>query len=237
VSFKIDAGEIVGLIGPNGAGKTTCLRSVAGLIGASGEITLDGRARSAFAPREWARQVAYLPQTRSVAWPLSVHNLVALGRYPHGEPESAGRGVVEGALKAVGMSDFAARNVLTLSGGELSLVLLARALAVGAPVLLADEPVASLDLAHQVHVMERLRAFARSGGSVLVVLHDLSLAARFCDRVLLLDRGHLAATGLPGEVLGSPAVERAYGVKLVRGFVDGLPVALAAEAAEHPTRG
>ncbi len=135
------------------------------------------------------------------------------------------------------MLAFAERNVLTLSGGELSLVLLARALVVDAPVLLADEPIAALDLAHQIQVMTYLRAFAHQRGSVLVVLHDLSLAARFCDRLLLLDRGKLAASGAPAEVLSDPATADAFGVRLVRGTVEGLPVALAASATGDAPRG
>lgn len=236
VSLEVKPGEIAALVGPNGAGKTTCLKAVLELVPCEAdEIKAAGRTLRALQPRERARLVAYLPQGRAVAWPLSVRSTVVLGRHPYArEGEAAEAARAMRALESVGLAAFAARDVRTLSGGELALTLLARALAVEAPILLADEPVASLDLGHQVAVMERLRATARVGGTVLVVLHDLSLAARFCDRLLLLDRGRIAATGTPDAVLADPALETAYGIRIARGEVDGMPVAIA-KSASSPT--
>jgi len=226
VTFAVARSEMVALVGPNGAGKTTCLKSILGLIPCKAEqIEVAGRAFGALAPRERARLAAYLPQARTVAWPLSVRSVVALGRHPHQrESDAAEAARAMRSLEAVGLAGFAERDARTLSGGELALTLLARALVVEAPLLLADEPVASLDLAHQVAVMEHLRAIARAGGSVLTVLHDLSLAARFCDRVLLLDRGRIVASGTPAAVLADRAMDAAYGVDLARGEIEGVPV-------------
>jgi iron complex transport system ATP-binding protein len=229
VSLEVGTGELVALIGPNGAGKTTCLKAILGLVPAQGErIELDGRALSELTLRERARALAYLPQARHVAWPLSVASTVLLGRHPHArEGETVERARIARTLETVGLEGFAERDVRTLSGGELALVLLARALLVEAPILLADEPVASLDLAHQLAVMGELRRAACAGAGVLVVMHDLSLAARCCDRLLLLDRGRLVAAGPPDAVLADPATQEAYGVDLVRGEIAGVPVVVA----------
>lgn len=228
VSFALEPGELVALIGPNGAGKTTCLRAILGLVPSTAErIAVQGRAIKELASIERARAIAYLPQGRHVAWPLSAAATVALGRYPHAERGDAA--VFAHAMRAldlVGMKAFADRDVRTLSGGELALVLLARALAVEAPVLLADEPIASLDPAHQLAVMERLRARAKAGDAVLVVLHDLSLAARYCDRLLLLSGGGIAAEGCPKEVVRGTALEAAYGVRFLRGELGGNEILL-----------
>lgn len=225
VSFSLEPGELVALIGPNGAGKTTCLRGILGLVPFVAErIAVGGRALNEFSAIERARRVAYLPQGRHVAWPLSVAATVALGRYPHAERGDAAVGAhVIRALELVGLASFAERDVRTLSGGELALVLLARALVVEAPVLLADEPIASLDPAHQLAVMERLRVRAKAGDAVLIVLHDLSLAARYCDRLLLLGGGRVIAQGTPEDVLLGPDLEAAYGVRFLHGELGGRP--------------
>jgi iron complex transport system ATP-binding protein len=229
VSFELKRGQVAALIGPNGAGKTTCLKAILGLVGAqAGAIEIEGRAAASFAPRERARMLAYLPQAREIAWPLSVANVVALGRHPHAREGAAAQAArVAACLAAVGLGRFAARDVRTLSGGELELALIARALCVEAPILLADEPVASLDIAHQIHVMELLQATARKGAAVLVVLHDLGLAARYCDKLLLLDHGRILASGASAAVLADPALEAAFGVRLIHGEVDGVAVAVA----------
>ena len=233
VGFQVGAGELVALIGPNGAGKTTCLRAILGLAASTAErVAVAGRARSELSAGERARAIAYLPQGRHVAWPLSVAATVALGRYAHAGASTAEvRQRTARALECVGMPSFAERDVRTLSGGELALVLLARALAVEAPLLLADEPVASLDPARQLAVMDILRARASARGAILVVLHDLSLAARYCDRLLLMHCGRILVAGPPGDVLATPALEGAYGVRLGRGDVSGVPVAIALKRA------
>ena len=225
VGFSLSPGEIVGLIGPNGAGKSTALRAVLGLIASeSARIDMDGRDVRALGARERAKLIAYLPQARDVHWPIFARALVALGRSPHGDAESPrGQEAISRALDQTDALEFASRNVLTLSGGELARVLLARALAVEAPVLFADEPLASLDPGHQLQVMEHLRAAAKSS-SVLIVMHDLALAARYCDRLYLLDQGRVVASGPAGDVIASPALEAAFGIKLLRRDVEGLPL-------------
>jgi iron complex transport system ATP-binding protein len=229
VGFELAAGEVVALIGPNGVGKTTCLRAILGLVPAEAErLEAGGRAVASLTPCERARALAYLPQSRHIAWPLTVAATVGLGRHPHArEAADAQSARVARVLASMGISSLAQRDVRTLSGGELALALLARALIVEAPVLLADEPVAALDLAHQLTVMKRLREIAQAGAAVLVVLHDLALAARFCDRLILLAEGRVAADGPPDSVMADPALEAAYGIRLIRGEIHGIPVAVA----------
>ena len=218
VSFGLEPGSVTALIGPNGAGKTTVLRAIAQLLPlAQGQISFDGRPAAEHSATERARQVAYLPQGGQVHWPLIVRRLVALGRLPHltsfASPSPADEAAIEVVLTACDVRHLSDRPVTSLSGGERSLVLLARALVVGAPLLLADEPAASLDPAHQIQVMELLRAQANGGRAVLVVLHDLPLATRFCDRLILLHRGSVAADGASHDVLTPEKLAQVYGVE------------------------
>jgi iron complex transport system ATP-binding protein len=216
-TLALQRGEIVALVGPNGAGKTTLVRALAGLQPAEGEITLNGRALASYSPRERARTIAYLPQGHVFHWPMSVAAIVALGRHPHGDAFSspaAGDGAAVGrALAATGIESFAARAVTTLSGGERARVALARALATGAQILLADEPTASLDPRHQLIVMDLLRQAARGGGTVLAIVHDLTLAARFADRVLVMDNGRIVAEGAPEQALSAARIAQIFGVE------------------------
>lgn len=221
VDLHIGEGELIGLIGPNGSGKTTLLRIMAGLLPpAGGTVSCDGRPLGQWDIVELARTIAYLSQEATVHWSLSVEQLVALGRLPH-RRSSAGRErdeiAVNQAMAATGIADLRHRTADTLSGGERMRVMLARALAVEAPMLLVDEPVAALDPFHQLQAMEVLKATAKTGAAVAVVLHDLSLASRFCDRLLLLHRGKTAATGLPEEVLTEANLSRAYNISTLRG--------------------
>ena len=226
----IDAGfaatTITGLIGPNGAGKTTLLRAIAGLVAvSSGAVLLDGRHLARLRRRELARAVAYLPQAAPCAWPMQVRRVVALGRLPHLSPwrRPAPEDVraIDAALVATDVQQLADRNVLTLSGGERARVMLARTLAVDPRYLLADEPVAGLDPEHQLQVMGLLRRRAAAGTGVAVTLHDLSLAARFCDRLIVLDRGRIAADGPPGDVLTPSVLASVFAVNRAYGRRDG----------------
>jgi iron complex transport system ATP-binding protein len=217
VSLDLQGPSFVGLIGPNGAGKTTLIRAIAGLIPFSGSVDLDGVAVAAIAPRHRARKIAYLAQGAESHWPLTVERLVALGRLPHLEPyrapQPADAAAVERAIALADVARFRTRDVLTLSGGERGRVLLARALAVEADLLLVDEPVASLDPYHQIGVMEVLRAYAGQGRTVIAVLHDLSLAARYCDRLILLKEGAIHADGIPHDVLTPENLRAVYRIE------------------------
>lgn len=219
VSLAAAPGETVGLIGPNAAGKTTLLRVLAGLLAPSaGHCSLDGRDDRQLPRGERARAIAYLEQGASCHWPLSVERMVSLGRLPHlapwQRPGEADRRAVEAALERTGVGALAYRPVTELSGGERARCMLARIIATGASVLLADEPVAQLDPYHQIAVMELLQGHAADGGSVVVVLHDLALAARFCDRLILLDHGVVAAEGAPEAVLTPALLQQVYGISV-----------------------
>jgi len=221
-TLALTPGQLVALVGPNGAGKSTLLRALAGLVGYRGTVTWQGAALAQLDGRTRARTVAYLPQDPPVHWPLAARELVALGRLPHrayGATENAAdAAAVTAAMRETDTLEFATRSVSRLSVGERARVLLARALAVEAPVLLADEPIAMLDPYHQLDVLGTLRAYAAGGdvGSkrlVVVVLHDLGLAARFCDRVLLMDGGAIVGDGPPEEALGAEAIRAHYRVE------------------------
>jgi len=228
VSLALAAGESLGLLGPNGCGKTSLLRAVLQFVPPeAGEVRLDGRPLAAIEVSERARRIAYLPQGAQVHWPLPAARVVALGAMPYRAAWGGGRRALAGrvaeALAAVGAEHLGDRLMSELSGGERMLVHLARLL-VGEPALiLADEPVANLDPQHQLQVMAVLAGFARAGGSVVTVLHDLTLAARFCSRAAVLGGGRVLADGAPGETLTPALLTRAYGVHMLRGEHEGEP--------------
>lgn len=218
VSLDVEAGELIGLIGPNGAGKSTLLRALAGVCPiAAGQIQLLGKPIQSYSPEQRAQKLAWLAQSGPINWPLSVERLVALGRTPHQSAwqrsTAADAEIIERILTETDCQSLRHRDATSLSGGERARVLLARALASEPDVLLADEPVAALDLAHQLQTMELLRSFARDNQSCLVVLHDLSLAARYCDRLVLMDKGHLVSSGSTHEVLTVETLRSVYGVE------------------------
>jgi iron complex transport system ATP-binding protein len=220
VSATLSPGALIGIVGPNGAGKSTLMRAMLGLLPlAGGEIAIDGTAVSRLSRRQIARETAYLPQGQTLHWPLSVERLVSLGRLPHMAPmqrlapvDHAG---IEDAMARADVLGLRERIATELSGGERARVMLARALAVGAPALLADEPLAALDLGHQIEVMTLLRREAEAGALVVAVLHDLGMAARYCDRLLLIDGGRLVADGAPMEVLTVDRLRGVYGVEVL----------------------
>ncbi|MGE0749114.1 MAG: ABC transporter ATP-binding protein [Variibacter sp.] len=225
VGLAVKRGSLTVLVGPNGAGKTTLIRALAGLIPCEGDVRIDGRTARTMNPRERARLIAYLPQGHVFNWPLAAAEIVALGRHPHADPFSppseADRQAVMRAIAATGIEAFAARSILSLSGGERARVALARALATEAPILLADEPTAALDPRHQLIVMEQLRAVAHSGAAVLAVMHDLMLAARFADRVLVMDEGRIAVDAAPADALSPETIARVFGVDASVIDIDG----------------
>ncbi|ANY62267.1 ABC transporter [Comamonas aquatica] len=223
LSFQVQSGELLALIGPNGAGKSTVLRALAQLLPHQGRVLLDGEDLARLAPHQRARRLAYLAQGDQVAWPLQVRDFVALGRLPHqgrwrlASASKTDQNAVDAALSAMHLTDMAERHLHALSGGERARARLARAMAVQAPLLLADEPVAALDPYHQLSVMELLRAQCNAGHAVVVVLHDLTLASRFCDRVLLLQGGQAVACGAPRHVLTPAHLQRVYQVQAMHG--------------------
>lgn len=208
-SLTVAAGEVVGVVGPNGAGKTSLLRAGLGLLPLSGgEARLSGRALAALKPDERARLVGYLPQDRRVAWNLPARMVAALGASDLAD-EAADALALE-SLARVGAADLADRGVLDMSGGERARVLLARLLATRAPLLVADEPVAGLDPDAQLLTLDLLRVEAGRGAAVVVTLHDLGLAARSCDRIVVVDHGRVVAGGAPREALSRSILNRVF---------------------------
>jgi iron complex transport system ATP-binding protein len=238
VDLELAAGQTVAVVGPNGAGKSTLMRAISGeTVVASGTIHINGRDLRAWSADEQALQRAVLPQTPTLAFPFRACDVVELGRYPHRGRATASehRAAIAGAMEAADVSALAARDCRTLSGGELHRVHFARALAqVWAPLadgrtrhLLLDEPTAALDLAHQNLVMSRAAAFARQGGAVLAILHDLNLAAAFADRIVVVDDGRVAASGPPPDVLTPDLIRKVWRVDAkVQGGTGGEPLSI-----------
>ena len=212
ISLDVGSGELVGIIGPNGAGKTTLMRAALGLIPAAGRCSL---AELDEASR--ARTVAWMPQERTVAWPISVEALVMLGRMPHRgpglRPGPEDRAQVADAIRRVGLQGFEGRAVTKLSSGERTRVLIARALAQQTALVVADEPIAGLDPAHQISTMETFAALADDGRTVILSIHDLGLAARHCTRLVLLGEQRVLADGPPPRVLTPDNLARIFNIE------------------------
>ena len=216
VSFSIEAGEIFGVIGPNSAGKTTLLRLLTRVVRADrGEIHLAGRAIAPLAHAELARQIAVVPQESPRPFPFTVEQLVLMGRYPHGPgryfESDEDRALARAAMVATGVLELADLPLEQLSGGERQRAMLARALAQQPTLLVLDEPTSHLDLRYQLETAALLRRVnAEQGTTVLLVSHDLDLAAEVCDRLLLLDRGRVARVGAPATVLERSVLEAVF---------------------------
>lgn len=231
VSARLTPGSLTGIIGPNGAGKSTLVRALLGLAPLhAGQVLLDGQDIARMPRRAVARSIAYLPQGQTLHWPLSVERLVALGRLPHLAPMSRvsaqDRAIVEEALIRADVAHLRDRTATELSGGERARVMLARALAVGAPGLVVDEPLASLDPGHQIDVMELLVGEARAGGLVIAVLHDLGIAARYCDRLILMNAGRIVADGAADAVLTAENLATVYAIRARLDLAGEVPMVL-----------
>jgi iron complex transport system ATP-binding protein len=237
IDLSIEPGEFVCVIGPNGAGKTTLLKAACGLLRSRGGIMIGDEALIGLPLAERARRVAYLPQGHVFYWPLPAAEIVALGRLPRGagaDLSVADREAVTRAMAATGTIEYARQPVTTLSGGERARVALARVLATEAPLILADEPTASLDPRYQLIVLDILTKHARDGGAVVAVLHDLGLAGRYADRLVVLDNGRIVADGLPREVLTKSRLVDSFGVAAMVVEVGDRPVVIPWSVSDPP---
>ena len=221
VDLRLQPGEVFGVLGPNGAGKSTLLGALSGeLEPSAGSVFLHGQPLAAWRGPERARCLAVLPQRSTLDFGFRVEEVVALGRLPHACGRDADREIVAAALAAADAAHLAGRNYLHLSGGERQRVHLARVLAQLWPgragqVLLLDEPTAMLDPLHQLSILDVIRRFAEQGAAVLVILHDLNLAARYCDRLLLLADGRVRVSGTPEQVLRAEPLRAVFGLDVL----------------------
>lgn len=218
VSAEVDAGEFIGLVGPNGAGKTCLLKTIAGLLNpVGGHIALAGKPLQNISAKERAKHIAYLAQNRAMAWPLTVHELVSLGRAPFrsslGRFSEADDEAIDTALQTAQCWNLRHRTFDKLSGGEQMRVHLARAFAVEAPLLLADEPTTALDPYYQISVLTELRAYADNGRTVLASLHDLTLAKQFCTRIWVIDDGKLRLDAAPDKAFSQEMLAQVFDIK------------------------
>ncbi len=228
IAFSLSAGQVIGILGPNGCGKSTLLKLLAGLLlSDQGCIVFNQQMLALIDARERAKKISYLPQAAEVNWPLTVREVVALGRLPHLDVwqglNAFDQALITQAMEQTDVVQLAENKISTLSSGERARVMLARMLATQADLLLADEPVANLDLYHQFHTMELLRDHAQRGGAVLCVMHDINLAARFCDQLVLLHRGKVLIAGKVSDVLTSDRIATAYGVECHLSLHEGYP--------------
>ena len=221
LSLQLLPGQVLGVLGPNGAGKSTLLGALSGeLVAASGRVLLDGRPLAAWPGPERARRLAVLAQSSTLDFAFRVEDVVAMGRLPHASGRELDGQIVAAALAAADVTYLSGRNYLTLSGGERQRVHLARVLAQLWPggagqVLLLDEPTSMLDPLHQHSTLQAVRDFAQRGAAVLVIVHDLNLAARYCDRLLLLAEGRPHALGTPDEVLQPATLNAVFGLQVL----------------------
>ena len=222
VSFQAGGGELIGLIGPNGVGKSTLLKALRGLLPSTGQILIQGRKLKSYTPQEIARVLAYLPQHSRIPFAFTVQEVVLMGRAPHlrwwqreGEQDLR---IAKACMEYMAVTDLAAAPLNKLSGGQRQRVLLAKVLAQQTPLMLLDEPASGLDLFYQEELFRFCRELCQAGRTILLVVHDLALAARFCSRLLLLGGGTLLADDEPRAVLQPELLSRAYGVSVYVDF-------------------
>lgn len=221
IDLQLHDGEVLGVLGPNGAGKSTLLAALSGdLPAAQGQVSLDQRPLADWSGPARAQRLAVLPQSSSLEFAFSVEQVVGMGRLPHSSGQQEDQRIVAAALQAADAQHLSGRNYLALSGGERQRVHLARVLAQVWPggagqILLLDEPTSMLDPLHQHTILQAVRDFAGRGAAVLVILHDLNLAARYCDRVLLLQEGRPYVLGSPAEVLAPAPLRAVFGLDVL----------------------
>lgn len=218
ISIDIKRGELLGIVGPNGAGKTTFLKNLCNIHApGGGTVTLDGKRISAFSPVELSKRICYLPQNINFNFPFKVSEIVLMGRYPYlKRMENEGKKdyeIAKSSLIMVDMLDFIERDILTLSGGEQQRVSLSRVIAQDTDFLLLDEPLSNLDINHQLSTMNLLKSLSRKGKGVVVVLHDLRLAYRYCTKLAVLNHGILVDQGSPAMVLNEQLISSVFKVK------------------------
>jgi len=230
VSVQFDRPELIGLIGPNGAGKSTLMKLLAGVLPCDGLITLGGRALQTIPAPLLAQHIAYLPQERTVHWALNCQEIVALGRTPYHPglfrgPVREDDQAIETAMAYMDVHAFKDRVFKTLSGGEQARVLIARVLAQETAFILADEPTNGLDPAHQIGLMQLFRRFVTDQQKIILVsLHDLALASRWCDRIILLNKGSIAADGDVADVMTKTQIGSVYGVSTAQLMIGERPL-------------
>lgn len=245
VDLHADRGQLVGLIGPNGAGKSTLLRAISGILRyQGGTVCLDGTDLNAISAKDVAARLALVPQIAPYTHGFTALELVLMGRYPHLGPfqieGSEDDRIAKDAMRLTEIERFAGRTLDTLSGGERQRVFVSRALAQQPRVLLLDEPTSNLDVFHQLKVLDLVRQLVDDGLTAVAAIHDLHMAARYCDRLVLLSKGRVIADGPPEDVLSPEIIESAFGVKsaVYRDPVNGsLAISLIGPAEEHSPNG
>ncbi|MEM1044939.1 MAG: ABC transporter ATP-binding protein [Pseudomonadota bacterium] len=241
ITLRVDTPALIGIVGPNGAGKSTLMRAMAGLQSCSGSIAWDDVPLSRMPEVQRARAIAYMPQERIVHWAIPCLDVVLLGRLPHRSRFSgvsaADLRFARDAMERMDVLAFVRRPFDTLSGGEQARVLIARMLAQDPLVYIADEPVNGLDPAHQIGLMQTFRHLASEGRTVFLSLHDLTLAGRWCDRILLLEDGRLRSDGAPTDTLTEHEMADVYGIRTVSVEIDGtasiVPAGLASRSRDE----
>lgn len=223
VSFQAENGSFIGLIGPNGSGKSTWLKAFAGLVRyQSGKIEINNKEITKYKPKELAKIIGYVPQDTSIGFDFPVRDVVMMGRHPHIPRFSMERKIdyerVEEALERTAITHLAEQTVTNLSGGQRQMVFIAKAIAQDPSILLLDEPISALDLNRQLQVLELIRELVDEGMTAIAALHDLNLAARFCDQLVLLNQGEVLASGTPKDVLTTERLLESYQVETVIRF-------------------
>lgn len=218
INFTVEKGSITGVIGPNGSGKSTLLKAIANILPtSSGLITVNGKKQRAYRQKEMAKQLSYVPQDTAIGFDFKVKDIVAMGRYVYGSflkgDDQADEDKIKSAMEQTNTLNLANESVLSLSGGQRQLVIIAKALAQDTPIILLDEPISALDIYYQIHVLSLLKELVRKGKTIIIVLHDLNIASRFCDQLLLLNQGEVEEYGSSKKVLTTALLKKVYHIE------------------------